>query len=194
MDFLKINVQIPQDLKEDMKLLSEINNTLEISSKKQNENEFIDKTLSKGQNYLNPYEDGYVDPNQDSQGRLVMMCFVNKFKKEILVVNTAMQHKFFIPGGKPKIFEGDLHAAIRFFKQITGLQTETKKTVKLLKAKLDFQTDVTAFLLLCCQNAELLHQKPHVRWLKLEEIKNINHPLFQEYYKRLYYNIIQFLY
>ena len=95
----------------------------------------VDPDLAKGKNYFNPYEDDYIDPNQDSPNRFALLALINKYNKTIMVIGLKNQH-YYIPGGKCKIFESFQNAAVRQFRQLTNVQLDGQKLTRLLYAKL----------------------------------------------------------
>lgn len=153
MSFFRINIQDQYrvnaplfDLKNfnekfnDLKLISSINTlsddvTYKTSYSKTPTNSFmniVDPQLAAGKNYYNPYEENYIDPNQDDNNRLSLLVLINKFNKTILVMTKPGTHHFYIPGGKCKIFESFENSAIRNFEQLTRIRLDSEKITPLV--------------------------------------------------------------
>ena len=183
-----------EDVAQDMKLLQEINELFRQNTMKQQTNSLVDETLAKNVNWFDPDGENYVDPFEDSQTRLSLIALIDKFRKKILVINTDQPHRFFVPGGRPKVFEASHLAAIRNFYNLTKIKIESDKLTELLIAKIDPKLTVTTYVSFVCNNGMPPVLLPGVHWVPIVELNKFRHPAFKAYYSELYITLFQYLY
>lgn len=236
--FYKINIQTQYKKNEsnfdkskfnknfqDLKILSEIDGgisdtiTYEGAEKKQNDvNEtIIDYKLAKGKNYYNPYLDNYINPKTLSNDRLVLIALIDKFSKKVFILPTYSYNRYTIPGGRPYIFENSENAAVRKFKEVTGILIEKKKIFKLcnkdifITKSVLMQTpethetpetqQITHTVKVCTYIVFVFDQMSYIQtpqyndhWLPIKELTSYNSKNFNRYYSHVYTCILQHLY
>ena len=179
---------------EDSMLLSKISTAESISYDMPNKKTividkgYIDPKLTKGRNFTNPMREDFIDPNQDSPTRLVIVCAVNKFDKTICVMLNDQQYRFWVPGGKPKIVEEAKHAGIRIFKDITGLELNPEKVKDVYKTK-----DIDVFLTINFDK-DKMRKDVKMSFIPLDYLRFYPNQYFSYLYKMMYLRIMNDLY
>jgi hypothetical protein len=182
---------------EDTALMSKISTNSEEICINKNEIKnysFINKTLVGNINYLNRDADNYVDPFQNSTARISLVILIDKFSKQILVLKTTGKHKFFIPGGYPKIFESSEHAAIRLFQRLTGIIIDDTKITRLQYLTENNMPTMCTYLSLVCDEVSYQNKNKQCQWIPINHLKTFNDKYFQKYYNYLYNAILQYIY
>lgn len=227
MQFSKINIQNqynnadsapPMNLDEfhqtfeDLKLMSEINTCVEITPSsipedrtkiqkfKLGDDDEIDMKLADGKNWYNPFEDNYINPKQLDPYRVTLLVLINKFTKKLLVIAPPYQ-TYYIPGGKPKIFESSSNSAIRNFHLNTGVKIDKNKIIQIFEKKIQISHNISinceTFLgfvfdeQLTCSKISC---NKNLAWIPLKYLKSYPNRKFKNYYNSLYASIIQNLY
>lgn len=184
----------------------------------------IDPELAKDHNYLNPYEENYVNPYQDSLNRMSLLVLINKFTKKLLVIGLNQNQpndiafRYYIPGGRCKIFESFRDASFRLFKQHTGIELDTSKLTTLLFAKVRNPEHIKymqnplkehhqkenippPYLEVCTFIGFIFDEKTYkfmkhrnCRWMCIKKLQYYPDTIFHYYYKYLYSAMIPYLY
>ncbi len=210
MTFFKINVQQQNqeetefDIEsfnnnfENMTLISKLDTSEHVtwnnSGRFQN---IVDPKLSFGINWYNMYEENYVDPMQDSVDRLSLLVLLDKFHKKILIVKVNDKHLFFIPGGRPKIFETSENAAVRNFESICGFSLNKNKLKKILCEKIvksNQITHVSTYVSFHFEEKNYHLRNINSEWVSIALLRNFNSGFFNKYYKLIYFMCLQHLY
>ena len=154
--------------------------------------DLIDPRLTNGKNYTDPWSEDFIDPNKDSKTRIALVGLINKFEKKILVVPTRERHQYFIPGGFTKVVEPYNNAAVRIFRNITGITLDKKKIVKALLAKNKKGLEICTYLSFGFKETPALRKG--FLWIPIKHLSSYNNPNFSAYYKLLHSTILQHLY
>ncbi len=149
----------------------------------------IDPSLVNGKNYINPLRDDFIDPNQDSADRIVLMILVNKFNKQMLVMPHNNNRSFRIPGGPPKIVESYEHAVCRKFAEIMGIELDQKQITKILCSKGNDGKEICTYMAHTFKEYED-NRKLNGSWIHIKNLLFANN----QYCRAAYDTIIHSLY
>jgi len=150
--------------------------------------DIIDPSLVKGRNFFDPTRDDFIDPNTDSNTRLVIMCLVDKYTKTIFVMLNKQPYRYWLPGGKPKIIEPADRAALRIFHSITGLKLDSKKIINL------YNTPTTNIFFTLHFDKKLIKRTLDTAWVPLEYLRYYQNKSYEFLYKMIYIKIMNILY
>ena len=160
------------------------------------DSDLIDPVLANGKNYINPFKDDFIDPNQDSPDRISILALINKFDKKILVIEVNEPHHFFIPGGKNKIVESFKNSAIRNFKHLTNISLDKKKVYKLCCGENSKGLELCTFICFVFDEEQQKINTSHqnMKWIPIKYLYHYNNDQFQNYYRFIYQSILKNLY
>ena len=158
--------------------------------------DLIDPVFAKGENYINPFKDDFIDPNQESPNRISILALINKFNKKILVIEVNDSHNFFIPGGKNKIVESFKNSAIRNFEHLTNISLDKKKVYKLCCAENKEGLELCTFICFVFdEDQQKINTSHHnVKWIPIKHLYHYNNDKFKNYYRFIYQSILKNLY
>ncbi len=187
-------------IQDDAKLLQAITTALDKKSSSSGveivpTSPLIDPTLAKGLNWYDKTRPDYINPLEPSRTRWVVVLFVNRYDKKMLVVRCSSNPRFFdLPGGTPYVFESDINAAKRLFQMQTRLFVKEIKLTQLNTIYLRQNFYVTPFLIFQCNGGEKVSLNMHEKWIACEHLKTFYHPSLKAAYQQLHHQLLDHLY
>jgi len=156
-------------------------------------------------NFTNPDAPNYVNPYQNSNNKFCFLILINKYNKKILVILNNSPYMYALPGGANKILETFENSAVRNFKKRTNITIDKKKIHELLTSTMIiYNTKVQVKTYFCFsieKNENFSFIKTGVNttnvnlsWVPIKFLYQYDHPIFANYYKQLYSNLLQHLY